>query len=347
MPEQDVFLRVDTIHKLKKKKLHQETPEVIKALYMSSWVASSPSLRKKILDTIETTEINALVLDIKDYSGVVSFDINHPLIDVLGTDSNRIRDIDAFIEELHRKNIYVIGRITVFQDPLLAKRKPEYAFRRKDNGAVWKDRKGIAFLDPQKKKVWEYISTLAKESYARGFDEINFDYIRYPSDGNISNLNYALRGKSKVEAMKHFYVFLDQELREKASIPISADFFGLAASHESVPGIGQRISDALLHFDAIAPMVYPSHYYAGTYNFKNPAEHPYEIVLREMKAARVVADQLGLPKTALRTWIQDFNLGAHYDLKKVRDQLRATKEAGVPSYMVWNPRNRYTTQAYK
>ncbi len=345
--EQDIFLRVDRLHEIRKKKEHIATPKEIRALYMSSWMASSPALRKKILDRMLGTKINALVLDIKDYSGVIAFNIENPLIHALGTDSRRIADIDEFLAELHRRNIYVIGRITVFQDPLLAKKKSALAFKRKDNGQVWKDRKGIAFLNPHKKEVWRYMVTLARESYDRGFDEINFDYIRYPSDGNISNLDYDLGGRTKIESMKDFYVFLDKELRQDRKIPISADFFGLAASHESVPGIGQKIADALPHFDAIAPMVYPSHYYAGTYNFKNPAEHPYEIVVREMRAARKVADRLGLPQSALRTWIQDFDLGAHYDLAKVRAQIDASIEAGVPSYMVWNPRNRYTYEAYK
>lgn len=342
---EDIYLRVDRIRDLKIKKQHIEMPESVKAIYMSSWVASTPSLRKKLIDFIDESEINSIVVDVKDYSGLISFDIENELIDLYATDSQRIHDIDDFIKDLHDRNIYIIARVTVFQDPLLAKQKPEFAFKRIDNGQVWKDRKGLAFIDPQKKEAWEYFAVLAEETYKKGFDEINFDYIRFPSDGDISNIDYQLNGMSKMDVMKDFYVFLDERLRSQ-DIPISADLFGHTASQGEVPGIGQNLADALPYFDAIAPMVYPSHYHNHYLGFANPADHPYEVVYNEMKLARKKSKSLGLPDVSLRTWIQDFDLGADYDADKVRDQIKASYDAGVSSYMVWDPKNKYTKSAY-
>ncbi len=343
--EQELFLRVDKIRDIKIKQKHIETPKSVRAVYMSSWVASSPRLRSKLVNFITESRINAVVLDIKDYSGLISFDINNTLIDSYGTDSTRIKDISDFIKELHEKQIYIIGRITTFQDPLLAKKKPEFAFKRKDNNKIWKDKKGLAFIDPRKEDAWEYFVVLAEESYKLGFDEINFDYIRYPSDGDISNLNYNLEGYEKVDVMKTFYQFLDKRLRKKG-IPISADLFGFTSSREGGLTIGQNMTDALPYFDAIAPMVYPSHYPANYLSLDNPAEHPYAIVKNEMTLAKAKADALGLPEGSLRTWIQDFDLGAMYGTKEIQDQIKASYDSGVMSYMVWDPKNNYTKNAY-
>ncbi|MCD5389916.1 MAG: putative glycoside hydrolase [Candidatus Pacebacteria bacterium] len=343
--DQDLFLKVDKIRDIKVKRKHVEMPESVRAVYMSSWIGGSKKLRSKLIDFIDSSRINAVVLDIKDYSGLIAFPIDNSLINEYDTDGKRIPDIENLIKELHDRDIYIIGRLTTFQDPLLAKVKPEFAFKRKDNGKIWKDRKGLAFIDPQKKDAWNYYAVIAEESYKIGFDEINFDYIRYPSDGNIANLDTALNGNTKMEAMKEFYIFLDERLRTQG-IPISADLFGFTASLDNGLSIGQNLNDALQHFDVIAPMVYPSHYPKKYLGFSNSAEHPYEVVYHEMNLARKKAIALGLPKSSLRTWIQDFDLGASYGLKEVQDQIKASYNAGVPSYMVWDPNNRYTKSAY-
>ncbi len=343
--EEDLFLRVDHIRDLKIKKKHIETPDSVRAIYMSSWIASSKRLRSELVNFIDSSRLNAIVIDVKDYSGLISFDMNNNLVDSYKTDSKRISDIDEFIKDLHDRDIYIIARVTVFQDPLLAKKKPEFAFKRIDNGNVWKDKKGLAFIDPQKRDAWEYFAVIAEESYKQGFDEINFDYIRYPSDGNISNIDYQLGEKTKIEAMKEFYIFLDERLRSQ-NIPISADLFGHTASDNEVVGIGQNLTDALPYFDAVAPMVYPSHYHRNYLGFTNAAAHPYEVVYNEMSLAREKSHSLDLPSSSLRTWIQDFDLGATYGVKEVQDQIKASYQADVDSYMVWDPKNKYTKPAY-
>lgn len=344
----DIFLQVDTLHEIEiePETFHILPPDQVRAIYMSSWVGGTKSIRKDLIDFIVNSDLNAIVLDIKDYSGLISFDIDDELIDTYKTDSLRIPDIDSFIEELHSHGIYIIGRVTLFQDPLLAKRKPEFAFKRKDNGEIWEDRKGLAFIDPKNKEAHEYFARIAESSYNLGFDEINFDYIRYPSDGNIANLDYNLKeGEKKTEIMKEFYAFMDERLRTK-DIPISADLFGMTTVNTDDLSIGQDLEDALIHFDWVAPMVYPSHYPDGFRGYANPAEHPYAIVYDAMKNAVRRAQNLGLSGDNLRTWVQDFNLGAHYDHKKVQDQIRASYDAEVHSYMSWDPSNKYTRTAY-
>src|SRR5574344_1995173 len=201
---------------------HIETPDAVKALYMSSWVAGSNDFRNSLIKIIDETELNAVVIDIKDSTGRVSFKINDPEIEKYGSVENRIRNIRNIIETLHAKNIYVIGRISVFQDPYMTKIKPEWAIKRLSDGGVWKDRKGLSFLDPTKKEVHDYTLKIALESYKLGFDEINLDYIRYPSDGNMKDINYNLKeGKSRADNIEDFFKYFSSELKKEINIPLS------------------------------------------------------------------------------------------------------------------------------
>jgi hypothetical protein len=159
---------------------------------MSSWVAGSEDFRNSLIKIIDQTELNAIVIDVKDSTGRVSYYTDDPDIQKIGSSEKRIPNIRALTALLHSKNIYVIGRISTFQDSYLTKLKPEWAIKKLSDGSVWKDRKGMSFLDPTNTDVHKYILSLALNAYKEGFDEINFDYIRYPSDGDISNINYNL-----------------------------------------------------------------------------------------------------------------------------------------------------------
>jgi hypothetical protein len=190
---------------------HIDTPEAVKALYMTSWVASTLSIAKKVIDLVDSTEANALVIDIKDYTGNISFVSGDPRLLEYGAEENRIKNIKEFIGELHKKNIYVIGRIAVFQDPHLVKERPDLAVKTASNkNAIWKDRKGITWLDAGSEEVWEYAVLVGEVSYAMGFDEINYDYIRFPSDGNMKDIYYPVSdGKSKPEVLKGFFLIFE------------------------------------------------------------------------------------------------------------------------------------------
>ena len=172
---------------------HIKTPNPLKSVYMTACVLSTVDFKQSIVDLIDTTEINAIVIDIKDFSGTISFPTDNPkLYGAHHGTGCKATGVKEFIEELHAKNIYVIGRVTVFQDNVMTKLRPDLAVKRASDGGVWKDNKGISFIDVGAKEHWDYIVELSKESYALGFDEINFDYVRYPSDGNMKDINYNL-----------------------------------------------------------------------------------------------------------------------------------------------------------
>lgn len=324
---------------------HIKTPESVKAIYMSSWVAGNKKLREKLVKIIDETEINSVVIDIKDYTGRISYIPDNEELKKFGSGENRISDIKEFIGELHDKGIYVIGRISCFQDSYLVKTKPEYAVTDKA-GNVWKDRKGISWLDVGAKPVWDYLVLIGDESYANGFDELNFDYIRFPSDGNMLDIAFPFsHGKEKSVALKEFFAHLDETFHKK-NIPISADLFGMTTTNNDDLGIGQILGNALIHFDYVAPMVYPSHYPPTFLGYAEPASKPYEVIKYAMDGGVKKANIASTSPLKLRPWLQDFSIGhVEYTPEMVRAQIKATYDSGLTSWMLWNASNVYTREA--
>jgi hypothetical protein len=325
--------------------VHIKPPDYMKALYMTSWVAGTHDWRNELVEFVKKSELNAIVIDIKDYTGTVSFDTEDPEIKAMGSESIRIRDIKEFIKVLHQNNIYVIGRIAVFQDPVFTKTHVAESVQKK-NGTLWKDRKGLSFIDPSSSVYREYIVRIAKASERVGFDELNFDYIRFPSDGDMKNISFPLSGTMpKPEVMERFFKNLRADLIH-IGVPISADLFGMTMDNKDDLNIGQVLERTAPYFDYIDPMVYPSHYPPTYHGFANPADHPYEVVLSAMKSGvdRMIAASSSPQK--LRPWLQDFDMGATYDAAKVRAQIQATYDAGLTSWLMWDPGNKYTRDAY-
>ena len=330
-------------------------PDVIKAIYATSWAVSSEKKLKYLLDLIDTTEINAIVIDVKDFSGYIAYNTDLELPKKYDAVELRMPTLNRLIKRLHDKNIYIIGRVSIFQDVRLALARPDLALYSSTTGEVWKDRKGITWMDSTSREVWDYNIAVAKEILARGFDEANFDYIRFASDGNMSDIKYPIWDSSrlKVEEMKDFYAYVREQI---PYAPVSADLFGLTTINTDGLGIGQHLEYALPSFDAVAPMTYPSHYASGFIGLTKPAEHPYEVLKYSMVSALARAKQLSLvasttPIGKLRPWIQDFDLGADYDAQKVRAQIQAWDDAAVGSpefyggWMIWSPSNVYTRGA--
>ncbi len=324
---------------------HVKTPEPLKALYMTSWVGGNIKLRDALVKIIDDTELNAVVIDIKDYTGRIAFEVEDPELAKFGSSERRITDIKEFIGELHDKNIYVIGRISAFQDSYLVKTHPEHAVKDKA-GAVWKDHKGVSWLDAGAKPVWDYLVAIGDEAYSVGFDELNFDYIRFPSDGNMEDIAYPYsQGKIKSQVLKEFFAYIDNVFRTKG-VPISADLFGMTTSNKDDLGIGQILEDALTHFDYVAPMVYPSHYPPNFNGYKKPAEKPYEVISYAMGKGVERAIAASTTPSKLRPWLQDFSIGGTtYTKEMVRAQITATYDVGLTSWMMWNASNRYTASA--
>ena len=330
---------------------HLETPEPIKALYMTACVAGTPSWRESLKNLIETTELNSVVIDVKDYTGVVSFPNDFPK---LNTNSGCIvSDIREFVQILHEADIYVIGRISVFQDPSYAKLFPALAVKKKSDGGVWKDYKGLSFIDVGAQPYWDYIVELSEQSYALGFDELNYDYVRYPSDGNMQDTSYTwtVGTTTKPEMLRSFFEYLHDNLKH-TGVKLSVDLFGMTTTVESDMNIGQILENALPYFDYVSPMVYPSHYPPKWNGFANPAEHPYEVIkiamgsgVKREQAWNVSNGLATSTPSKLRPWLQDFNLGATYGPDKVQAQIKATHDVGLTSWMLWNAGNKYTAPA--
>ncbi len=350
---------------------HLPTPEPLKAIYMTQCVAGTPSFRSKLVKLIDETELNAIVIDIKDYTGTVSFKTDNPEIDELQGSGCQVDDMQEFVEMLHDKNIYVIGRVTVFQDPAFARAHPDLAVTKKSDGAIWKDHKGISFIDVGARPFWDYIAAIATSSYTIGFDEINFDYIRFPSDGDMTNIAFTHTGTTtKREMLRHFFEYLDSKMIG-TGIVTSADLFGMTTTNTDDLGIGQVLEYALLNFDYVSPMVYPSHYPPKFNGWPDPNKVPYEIVKFSMSAAvarsnflyneiasttRVINGQAvnfnpdprllrRINPLQLRPWLQDNDYPVHYTPDMIRKQIQATYDVGLTSWMLWDPANTYTASA--
>ncbi len=313
-----------------------------RAIYITSWTAGI-SRFNELLDMLTRSHLNAMVIDIKDSTGKVGYDSKVPLVAQTGAYERRIRDLDAILRMCREKKVYTIARIAVFQDPNLAKARTDLAVGVGGKG-VWKDRKGLAWVDPASKEVWDYNLAIAKEAAAKGFDEVQFDYVRFPTDGKLKTMSYPVykRDVPKHEIIRRFFEYVDQQMKP-VDVLTSADIFGLTTMVEDDMNIGQRIEDVADYVDFVCPMIYPSHYPKGHLGLKNPAEHPYRVIydasLRGMK-------RLEGKRAKMRPWLQDFKLGAVYDKKMVLDQIQAARDAGVSGFAMWNARNVYTDAAY-
>ena len=284
---------------------HVPLPEQVKNIYMTSCVAGTPSFRQKIVKLAQETEVNSIVIDIKDYSGTISFAPQNPAWQPAWLDARcGARDMPALIQMLHDNDIYVIGRITVFQDPFEAMRSPQWAVKKADGVTIWKDGKGLSFIDVAATGYWDHIIALAVDSYNIGFDELNFDYVRYPSDGNMRDISYPLSlaseyGSDKQANLEAFFKYLNEKLDDPERFAAvrhentgrvtntpytSADLFGMTTTNYDDLSIGQVQDRAAPYFDFIAPMVYPSHYPDGFLGLGDPNDYPYKVVNYAMQA---------------------------------------------------------------
>jgi len=309
-----------------------------KGIYLTAYTAGWKERRQKLIDLVKTTELNSVVIDIKDYSGKIFFDTDIDLVNEIGAEDIRIPDLADWLKELKEQGIYTIARIVIFQDPYLAGQKQDIALRSK-SGGLWRDWKGLSWVDPTQKLVWDYNLDLAEEAVKLGFDEINFDYIRFPSDGDIKQIAFAnLNGRQKHEVMAEFYAYVAERMKFLPVIT-SADLFGMVLWRSDGLNIGQRLEDAAPYFDFVCPMVYPSHYPDGFEGFSNPAEHPYEIIYRSLMMAE---NKMNNGKAKLRPWLQDFDIGAVYTPEMIRLQKQATYDAKGFGWLLWNASNQYT-----
>lgn len=328
---------------------HKKTPEPVKAIYMSSWIAGSKEAREKMLNKFKGTQINTIVLDIKDNSGQIVIKLSSPTLARYQSDLSRVSDIKEFVDELHEAGYYVVGRIAVFQDNYLTRVRPDLAMRRKDNNELWQDAKGMAWLDVSQQEVWDYNIALASEAYATGFDELNFDFVRFPTDGDISQIryrNYDPSKETRAEALEKFFIYLHEHLKDIGA-PTSADVFGMVTTNDDDLGIGQVMSNIAPYVDYVSPMLYPFQYPKGWHGYKKPATVPYSVVKISLDSGIKKVEALGLNKNKIRPWLQDFDLGANYGVAMVKAQHKAVVDSGLTSWMMWDASNKYTLGAYQ
>ena len=325
------------------------TPDPVRGLYVNRW-ASLGQKMWQLIDVAKTTEVNALVLDVKDDRGFVLYRSRVPLAQQIGADTNmpmRPARLRAVLDTMRAHGIYPIARIVVAKDPLLAERRLDWAIKRKDDPTKpWLDKNGRPWLDPHHREVWQYAADLAKEAVELGFSEVQLDYVRFPDERRLAReATFPLaNGRVRAQVIRDQLAFTRAAL-EETKAPLTIDVFGLTATDTTDMGIGQRWEMFVDQADAVLPMAYPSHYAPGTYKLRSPNARPYETIDHTLKdATRRSAAVPGAGR--LVPWYQDFTLGPpHYYAKQVRAQIEAGYANGVMSWMLWNPGSRYTLGA--
>ncbi len=318
-------------------------PKEVKGVFVSAWIAGSDELFGKIVNLVNRTELNAVVIDCKDETGYVSWDSSVELARKSGASlpMPRVKDIHKVLAICKENKIYPITRIVAFNDPVLSKYRPGIAVQNRAGG-VWIGKKGHSFLDPYSKEVWRYNVDLAKEAAKLGFKEVQFDYLRFPSDGNIKECVYPNKDKrSQVEVISGFLAFARKELASY-KVVLSVDKLGQTGLAKDDMGIGQVIEEIAKNVDCISPMVYPSHYRKGVYGASDPDREPYTIVfasLRDMK------ERIKGTGVSIRPWLQDFTLKSPYGKKEVLAQIKACYDQGIREWLLWDPKCTFTEEA--
>ncbi|MBI2153991.1 MAG: GTP-binding protein [Candidatus Rokubacteria bacterium] len=323
-------------------------PKVIKAAYLTYFGVGDKGIRGRVFDLLNRTELNAVVIDVKGDRGWIPYRTQVPLAPEAGAQGPVIiKEFDQMLADLKAQGVYTIARIVVFKDNVLAHRKPEWAVIDTRTDQPWLDREGLAWLDPFREEVWDYAIAVAREAAQKGFDEIQFDYVRFPTDGKLAAARYS-QPNTRETRLRAIAGFLARARKELAPMGVflAADIFGYTAFNENDTDIGQRVEDLAEHLDYLSPMVYPSGYHLGIPRYRNPVEHPYEVVFESIKLLR--KRTAGFP-VKVRPWIQDFRDYAFdrrpFGVKEVRAQVKAAGDAGAVGWMLWNPRNDYTVAA--
>ena len=316
-------------------------PFTPKALYLSYWAADSRELREHLLRLVDETGMNALVIDLKSSRGDISFRTRNPLAEAVGAQKVRtLKDLPEFLAELKRLGIYTIGRIVVFKDDALAKNRRELAALTLD-GYLWEDREGISWTDPYNEEVWAYNLAIAEEAARLGFDEIQFDYIRFPAKSDLF-FSRENTGENRVAAINGF---LQQAKRRLAPYPVltSANIFGYICWKHLDQKIGQRLADLADHVDYLSPMLYPSGFPYGIPGYQNPVDHSYEVIAHSLRKA---AELTGLPAVRFRPWLQAFRDYAFdrrsFTAEEIHAQINASDASGSHGWMLWNAASRFS-----
>jgi len=310
----------------------------VRGIYMPFGILASERRVHELIDLVHRTELNAIVVDVKNDRGWLAYPSGSVLAQGTGAYKPEVMDIGEFVSLCREKGIYIIARLVVFKDSTLAAAYPEWAVRT-ESGELWRDSEGSSWGDPFRKEVQDYNIAIAKEVAMLGFDELQFDYLRFPSDGAVLETRYAQEStlESRCKTMNEFCARLRREL-EPYSVLLSADIFGLTVwvSPEEDMGIGQRVIDIAPYMDYISPMLYPATFEPGNLGYDQPGLYPYQVVYRSC------VELTRRTKTKVRPWLQHY----WYDVEQMRLQRKAVMDARTCGWMFWNAAGRYDEQVF-
>lgn len=321
-------------------------PLTPKALYLSFYGIGDRGIRESAIKLIQETELNALVIDVKGDRGMIPYKSSIPLASEVGAQRIiTVREMSDLMRTLKGKGIYTIARIVVFKDNLLALARPDWAVKTQ-SGEIWRDRENLAWVDPFNMDGWDYNINIAIEAAQYGFDEIQFDYVRFP-DASAPRFSMPNTEEKRVKAISGFLMEARRRLIPY-NVFLSADIFGYVCWNLNDTNIGQRLEDLAPHVDYICPMLYPSGFQYGIPGYRIPVENSYEIVYLSLKRAQ---ERTGLPSERFRPWLQAFRDYAfdrrYFKDKEITDELKAAVGFGSHGWMLWNPRNNYTSDGLR
>ena len=326
------------------------SPHTVKAAYLTYYGVADKGIRERVFSLLDRTELNSVVIDVKGDRGLIPYRTTVPAALEAGALGPVImKDFDQLLAELKGRHVYTIARIVAFKDNILASAHPELAVIDTRTGKPWIDNEKLAWVDPTREEVWDYLIAVAKEAALKGFDEIQFDYVRFPTDGKLAAAKYSkpITPQVRIETIAGFLAKARKVLGP-TGVFIAADVFGYTAFNDNDTDIGQRIEDMAPHLDYFSPMVYPSGYHMGIPGFRNPVSHSYEIVRESVRLTRKRTE--GMP-VQVRPWLQDFRDYAFdkriFGVGEIQAQVRGAEEAGATGWMLWNPRNDYTAAALR
>ncbi len=319
----------------------------VKGIYVSGPVAGIARM-DDLIELVDQTELNAMVIDIKNDEGKVTYKMQSEQVLAIEAAVGYIPDIEALVKKCKEKDIYLIARIVAFRDPYLAEKMPEWAVHTK-NGEIFRDKSGLAWVNPYERGVWDYLVEIASEAAAVGFDEIQFDYIRFSTDVKTEEVDYGPENEriDKIGIITEFTEYMYEKLR-RLGVYVAADVFGTVIENETDQQIvGQDYVKMAEHLDYICPMVYPSHYRNGSYGIAVPDADPYKTINEACSAS--VQELVTLPeenRARVRTWLQSFTASwvpghISYGPQQIRAQIKGAYDAGYDEWILWNAAVKY------
>lgn len=327
-------------------------PVKVKGIYVSGPTAGIAKM-DDLIDLVDQTELNAMVIDIKNDEGKVTYKMQSEQVLEIDAGVRYIADIDELVAKCKEKDIYLIARIVAFRDPYLAEQKPEWAVHKK-NGEIFRDKSGLAWVNPYCREVWDYLVEIASQAAQVGFDEVQFDYIRFSTDILEGEVDYGPEAENvdKIEIITEFTEYLYEQLAPQG-VYVAADVFGTVIDNETDQAIvGQDYVQMAQHLDYICPMVYPSHYHNGSYGIKVPDAEPYQTIYAAASSSAEVLDTVPEANRAhVRLWLQSFTAGwvsghISYGPKQIREQIKGAYDAGYDEWILWNASVNYQPDAF-